>query len=62
MIQVIYQTQNIDYHQTSSPTRRITSVHMLMRLAVQMGMLVHQMDVKTAYCCKFNLSHDLPKT
>ena len=34
----------------------------IMHLAVQMGMLVHQMDVKTAYCWKFNLSHDLHKT
>ena len=55
------QAQGIDYHQTCSPTPRITSVHMLniMQLAVHMGMLVHQMDVKTAYCWKFNLSHDL---
>ena len=27
----------------------------IMHLAVQMGMLVHQMDVKTAYCWKFNI-------
>src|SRR6218665_3275525 len=32
-----------------SPTVRITSVRMLMQLAVQQGMIVHQMDVKTAY-------------
>ena len=34
----------------------------IMQLAVQMGMLVRQMDVKTAYYWKFNLSHDLHKT
>ena len=39
----------IDYHETFSPTARISSVRMLMQLAVQEGMVVHQMDVKTAY-------------
>ena len=38
-----------DYHETFSPTARITSVRMLIQLAIQMGMVVHQMDVKTAY-------------
>ena len=41
--------QDIDYSETFSPTVRITSVRMLMQLAVQQGMIVHQMDVKTAY-------------
>ena len=43
------QAQGIDYHETFSPTVRITSVRILMQLAIQMGMVVHQMDVKTAY-------------
>ena len=43
------QTPGIDYHETFSPTARITSVRMLMQLAIQKGMVVHQMDVKTAY-------------
>src|SRR6218665_2644476 len=43
------QVQDIDYSETFSPTVRITSVRMLMQLAVQQGMIVHQMDVKTAY-------------
>ena len=32
-----------------SPTARIFSVYMQMQLALQDGMVVHQMDVKTAY-------------
>ena len=43
------QTPGTDYHETFSPTARITSVRMLMQLAIQKGMVVHQMDVKTAY-------------
>ena len=43
------QVENIDYHETFSPTARITSVRMLMQLSVQYDLLVHQMDVKTAY-------------
>ena len=43
------QVAGIDYHETFSPTARITSVRMLMQLAVEKGMVVHQMDVKTAY-------------
>ena len=44
-----FQVPGIDYHETFSPTARISSVRMLMQLAVQEGMVVHQMDVKTAY-------------
>ena len=43
------QAPGIDYHETFSATARITSVRMLMQLAIQKGMVVHQMDVKTAY-------------
>ena len=43
------QAPDIHYHETFSPTARITSVRMLMQLAIQKGMVVHQMDVKTAY-------------
>lgn len=43
------QIENIDYQETFSPTARITSVRMLMQLAVQKNFVVHQMDVKTAY-------------
>ena len=43
------QVPGIDYHETFSPTARISSVRMLMQLAVQEGVVVHHMDVKTAY-------------
>ena len=43
------QRAGIDFHETFSPTARFTSIRMLMQLAVQKGMVVHQMDVKTAY-------------
>jgi hypothetical protein len=43
------QIENVDYKETFSPTARITSVRMLMQLAIQNGYLIDQMDVKTAY-------------
>jgi hypothetical protein len=43
------QIENVDYTETFSPTARVTSIRMLMQLAIQEGHLVHQMDVKTAY-------------
>jgi DNA-dependent RNA polymerase auxiliary subunit epsilon len=43
------QIPNIDYHETFSPTAKMTSVRMLMQLAVQYNLIIHQMDVKTAF-------------
>ena len=43
------QIADIDYHETFSPTARMTSIRMLMQLAVHENLIVHQMDVKTAY-------------
>ena len=43
------QVANIDYQETFAPTARMSSVRMLMQLAVQNDMITHQMDVKTAY-------------
>lgn len=39
----------IDYNETFSPTADITSVRVLMQLAAQYDLKLHQMDVKTAY-------------
>ena len=39
----------VDYHDTFAPTARITSVRTLMQIAVQHDLVVHQLDVKTAY-------------
>ena len=40
---------HVDYQETFSPTARGTSIHMVMQLAAQENLVVHQMDVKTAY-------------
>ena len=43
------QTERIDYNETFAPTANICSVQALMQIAVQNDLIVHQMDVKTAY-------------
>ena len=43
------QIKGIDYQETFSPTANITSVRALMQIAAQNNLIVHQMDVKTAY-------------
>ena len=43
------QVPGIDYSETFSPTARHASIRALMQVAVQYGLTVHQMDVKTAY-------------
>lgn len=43
------QIEGVDYYETFSPTARITTVRMLMQLAVQNDYIVNQMDVKSAY-------------
>ncbi|XP_066941048.1 uncharacterized protein [Macrobrachium rosenbergii] len=42
------QEKGVDFTETFSPTVKFTSVRMLIQVAVQKDMLVHQMDVKTA--------------
>ena len=39
----------IDYFETFSPTTRMESIRVLMQLAVNCNLFVHQMDVKSAY-------------
>ncbi|KAF2345406.1 Reverse transcriptase RNA-dependent DNA polymerase [Trinorchestia longiramus] len=43
------QVAAVDFTETFSPTARLTSVRMLMDIAVQNAYIVHQMDVCTAY-------------
>ena len=43
------QQADIDYHETFSPTARMTSIRMLQQISVDFGLSVHQMDVKSAY-------------
>ena len=39
----------VDYEETFSPTANMTSVRILMQKAAQENLILHQMDVKTAY-------------
>ena len=43
------QVEGIDYKETFSPTANMTSVRTLMQVAIQDDLILHQMDVKTAY-------------
>ena len=43
------QVYGSDYFETYSPTAKITSIRILMQISVQYDLIVHQMDVKTAY-------------
>jgi len=49
MLQRGTQTEGVDYHETFAPTANFTSVRILMQLAAQYDLILHQMDVKTAY-------------
>ena len=70
------QVKGIDYEETFAPTANIISIRALMQLAVNHDLVVHQMDVKTAYlhapidqeiyivsrnCRKSNLHYDMYK-
>ena len=43
------QIEGVDYTDTFSPTAKMTTIRMLIQLAAEKGMKVHQLDVKTAY-------------
>ena len=43
------QKQGIDYEETFAPTADMTTVRVIMQKAVQEDLVLHQMDVKTAY-------------
>lgn len=43
------QVMGIDYKETFSPTANLTSVMILIQMAAQYDLELHQMDVKTAY-------------
>ena len=43
------QTKGVDYNETFLPTAYMTSIRVLMQLAAQHDLILHQMDVKTAY-------------
>jgi hypothetical protein len=43
------QKEGEDFFDTYSPVARLTTIHVLLSLAVSHGLLVHQMDVKTTF-------------
>ena len=43
------QQHGFDYDETFSPVARFESLHLLLALAVQSGLTVHQMDLTTAF-------------
>ena len=43
------QVYGTDYFETFSPTAKLTSIRTLMQVSVQYDLILHQMDVKTAY-------------
>ena len=43
------QKEGKDYHETFSPTANMTSIRTVMQIAAQNDLILHQMDVKTAY-------------
>lgn len=43
------QVPGVDFNETFAPTARFTSIRLLMQIALQENLSVHQMDVKSAY-------------
>ena len=43
------QQEEEDFFDTYSPVARLTTIRVLLSLAASHGLLVHQMDVKTAF-------------
>ena len=43
------QVKDVDYYETFAPTASLTSVRALMQIAAQNDLILHQMDVKSAY-------------
>ena len=43
------QVYGVDYHETFAPVVRFTSIRLIMSIAINLNMYIHQMDVKTAF-------------
>ena len=49
MVQGSFQVFGFDYTDTYSPVAKFTSIRLLLAIAVQLGLYIHQMDVDTAF-------------
>ena len=49
MVQGFFQVFGFDYTDTYSPVAKFTSIRLLLAIAVQLGLYIHQMDVDTAF-------------
>ena len=43
------QVEGVDYHETFAPTTKMTSIRTMANVVAQHDMVVHQLDVKSAY-------------
>ena len=43
------QVPELEYGKTFNPTARMTSIRMLLQIAVQENLVLHHLDIKTAY-------------
>ena len=43
------QIKDVDYHETYAPTTKMTTIRTLMQICAQYNLVIHQMDVKSAY-------------
>ena len=43
------QVEGVDYDETFAPVARYTSIRSVISIAVEMGLKIHQMDVKTTF-------------
>ena len=46
---VLRKSRFVDFHETFSPTAKLTSIRLLVNLAINENLIIHSMDVKSAY-------------
>ena len=49
MVKGYSEVAEIDYHETLSPTAHLTAIRVLIQLAAQFNLTLHQMDVESAF-------------
>lgn len=53
VIQGFRQKDGIDYFDTYAPVARIFTIKLLLALAIVLNLVIHQMDMKTAFLIKY---------